>query len=125
MPPIEADPVRLRQILNNLLSNAAKFTNEGFVRLIIEQDDEAHIHIAVADSGIGIDKKDYQALFKPFEQIENRHARVAGGTGLGLPITRWLVEMHNGRIWLESQPGTGTTFHIQLPIQQPPDPPPS
>lgn len=119
LPQIEADPVRLRQILNNLLSNAAKFTNEGFIRLLLERDGETHLHIAVADSGIGIHQQDYQALFKPFEQIENRDARVTGGTGLGLPITRWLVEMHNGRIWLESQPGQGSTFHVHLPLRQP------
>ncbi|MEJ2747161.1 MAG: GAF domain-containing protein, partial [Anaerolineae bacterium] len=123
LPQIEADPVRLRQILNNLLSNAAKFTNEGFIRLIMERDGEDYLHIAVADSGIGIRQQDYRALFKPFEQIENRDSRVAGGTGLGLPITRWLVEMHNGRIWLESQLGQGSTFHVHLPLRQPPEAP--
>ena len=77
------------------------------------------MHVTLADTGIGIHQKDYQKLFRPFEQVENRDARVAGGTGLGLPITQWLVQMHNGRIWLESQPGTGSTFHILLPFKQP------
>ena len=81
------------------------------------QDDD--LHIAVEDTGIGIHQKDYQKLFRPFEQVENRDARVTGGTGLGLPITQWLVQMHNGRIWLESQPGKGSTFHILLPFKQP------
>ena len=118
LPVLEADPVRLRQILNNLLSNAAKFTNEGHIRLIMQRQDD-DLHIAVEDTGIGIHQKDYQKLFRPFEQVENRDARVTGGTGLGLPITQWLVQMHNGRIWLESQPGKGSTFHILLPFKQP------
>lgn len=118
LPMLEADPVRLRQILNNLLSNAAKFTNEGHIRLQMRQQD-GYLHIAVEDTGIGIHQKDYQKLFRPFEQVENRDARVAGGTGLGLPITKWLVQMHNGRIWLESQLGKGSTFHILLPFTQP------
>jgi signal transduction histidine kinase len=118
LPLLEADPVRLRQILNNLLSNAAKFTNEGSIRLQMRRQD-GHLHIAVEDTGIGIHQQDYQKLFRPFEQVENRDARVAGGTGLGLPITQWLVQMHNGRIWLESQPGQGSTFHILLPFKQP------
>ena len=118
LPHIEADPVRLRQILNNLLSNAAKFTNEGHIRLLVQQQG-TDVHIAVEDTGIGIREQDYEALFRPFEQIKNRDSRVVGGTGLGLPITRWLVSTHNGRIWLESQPQQGTTFHILLPIHQP------
>ncbi|MCB9421213.1 MAG: GAF domain-containing protein [Ardenticatenaceae bacterium] len=118
LPVLEADPVRLRQILNNLLSNAAKFTNEGHIRLQMRRQD-GYLHIAVEDTGIGIHQQDYQKLFRPFEQIENRDARVAGGTGLGLPITQWLVQMHNGRIWLESQPGKGSIFHILLPFKQP------
>ncbi len=122
LPHIEADPVRLRQILNNLLSNAAKFTNEGHIRLRVQQQG-SEVHIAVEDTGIGINEADFEALFQPFEQIENRNSRVVGGTGLGLPITRWLVSTHNGRIWFESQPQQGSTFHILLPIRQPADSP--
>jgi signal transduction histidine kinase len=122
LPQIEADPLRLRQILNNLLSNAAKFTNKGHIRLLMEQESET-IHIAVEDTGIGIRAEDRGALFKPFEQVQDRESRVVGGTGLGLPITRWLVEMHNGRIWLNSQPGQGSAFHLLLPINQPEDSP--
>jgi len=73
----------------------------------------------VQDTGIGIDRKDYDALFTPFAQISNRRSRVISGTGLGLPITQWLVDAHNGRIWLESQPGEGSAFHILLPLRQP------
>ncbi len=117
LPHIDADPLRLRQILNNLLSNAAKFTNEGHIRFLMEQEDDA-LHITVEDTGIGIHKEDHEALFTPFEQVENRNSRIVGGTGLGLPITRWLVDMHNGRIWVNSQPGQGSSFHILLPINQ-------
>ncbi len=121
-PPIEADPVRLRQILNNLLSNAVKFTNAGHIRLSVKRQED-HVLIVVEDTGIGIAEKDYERLFQPFEQIENRQTRVIGGTGLGLPITRWLVTTHNGRIWLNSHPGQGSAFHILLPLTQPEDSP--
>ena len=122
LPQIEADPVRLRQILNNLLSNAAKFTNEGYIRLMVEQEDD-NVHIVVSDTGIGIDEKDYDSLFQPFEQLENRDSRIVGGTGLGLPITRWLISTHNGRIWVNSQLGQGASFHVVLPVRQPADSP--
>ncbi len=117
LPQVEADPVRIRQILMNLLSNAAKFTQEGFIRLQIEQDKD-NIHIAVHDSGIGIAPENYEKLFTPFEQIDNSTTRVVGGTGLGLPITRWLVNSHNGEIWVESEINQGATFHVTIPIAQ-------
>ena len=104
--------------MNNLLSNAAKFTNDGYIRLRVKREDP-YITIIVEDTGIGIDEKDFDALFRPFEQIDNRHSRVAGGTGLGLPITKWLVDTHNGRIRIESKLGQGSAFHIYLPICQP------
>ena len=118
LPPIEADPVRLRQILMNLLSNAAKFTHEGTIRLDIFQDAGDHVHIAVHDTGIGIAPKEFEALFKAFEQVDNSTTRKAGGTGLGLPITKWLVNMHEGHIWVESLVNDGTTVHVRLPLKQ-------
>jgi signal transduction histidine kinase len=118
LPAIEADPVRLRQILMNLLSNAAKFTHQGYIRLDIFQDAEDHIHIAVHDTGIGIAPKEFEALFKAFEQVDNSTTRKAGGTGLGLPITKWLVNMHEGHIWVESLVNDGTTVHVRLPLKQ-------
>ncbi len=118
LPQIEADPVRLRQILNNLLSNAAKFTNEGHIRLLVEHEDD-DVHIVVEDTGIGIDERDYDSLFQRFEQVENRDSRIVGGTGLGLPITHWLISTHNGRIWVNSQLGQGSSFHVVLPVRQP------
>lgn len=117
-PPIEADPMRVRQILINLLSNSAKYTYQGAICLSIDRYDDQNIHIAVRDSGIGIAPEDYDKLFKAFEQVDSSTTRIEGGTGLGLPITQSLVKMHQGNIWFESMVGQGSTFHIILPIQQ-------
>lgn len=119
LPMIEVDPIRLRQIIINLLSNAIKFTLEGQVTLAIYPEaDGKHISISVADTGVGIAQKDFDKLFEAFEQAEDKPKWVAEGTGLGLTITRSLVEMHHGQIWLESELGRGTTFYIRLPIHQ-------
>ena len=123
LPEIEADPVRLKQILINLLSNAVKYTDKGQVQLIIQPYGAEHIQIAVRDTGIGIAPEDYETLFRPFEQIDSSPTRVAGGTGLGLPLTRWMVAMHYGDIWFDSELGQGTTFFIRLPVYQPTDAP--
>jgi signal transduction histidine kinase len=117
LPRIEADPLRLRQILLNLLSNAAKFTSQGTVSLSIRPVAGDKIHFAIADTGIGIAEKDFDLLFTAFEQIKDRRAHIVGGTGLGLPITRWLVKMHQGEITVESEVTVGTTFHVILPCK--------
>lgn len=118
LPAIEADPIRIRQILINLLSNATKFTKQGKIELMIDQASPNEIHIAVRDTGIGIAKEDHEKLFAAFEQVDSSTTRVAGGTGLGLPITKWLINMHGGSIEVESELGQGTTFHVKLPIKQ-------
>ena len=118
LPQIEADPVRMRQILLNLLSNAAKFTDQGSITLHIAQSDDAYIQIAVRDTGIGIAEQDFPRLFQAFEQVDSSDSRKVGGTGLGLPIVHELVLMHGGQIWLESQLGRGATFYVRLPIYQ-------
>jgi signal transduction histidine kinase/putative methionine-R-sulfoxide reductase with GAF domain len=119
LPAIEADPIRLKQILINLLSNAAKYTDEGSIALSVEMADAEHIRIAVSDTGIGVAPEDYDTLFRAFEQIDNSTTRTVGGTGLGLPITKWMVNMHHGDIWFESELGQGTTFYVKLPVYQP------
>jgi signal transduction histidine kinase/putative methionine-R-sulfoxide reductase with GAF domain len=119
LPPIEADPIRIRQILINLLSNAAKFTEEGYIAIKVTRLDENHLQVTVTDTGLGIAKEDMDKLFKAFEQADNSTTRTAGGTGLGLPITLWLVRMHNGTISLDTEFGKGTTFYVQLPLEQP------
>ncbi len=115
--PIEADPVRVRQILHNVLSNAVKYTEIGSIQLSINQKDD-QVHIFVADTGIGIALEDYAKVFTAFEQVDNSTTRASGGTGLGLPITKWIVTMHQGKIWYESTLNQGTTFHVTLPLKQ-------
>lgn len=115
LPTIEADPTRVRQILLNLLSNAAKYTPDGHIQLKILQENE-HVHILVNDTGIGIAQSDFPKVFVPFEQADSSTTRAVGGTGLGLPITKWLVEMHQGEIYFESEIDKGSTFHVILPL---------
>jgi signal transduction histidine kinase/HPt (histidine-containing phosphotransfer) domain-containing protein len=119
---VEGDSLRLRQVLVNLLSNAIKFTEKGDVLVKVEQlaappanDGERlqlHLHFSVRDTGIGIKPEQLAHLFKPFMQAEASTARRYGGTGLGLAISRKLVEMMGGKMWAESLPGEGSTFHF-------------
>jgi len=114
------DDVRLRQILTNLVGNAIKFTEEGFVRVSISRVNDlggAHeVEILVQDSGVGIPQDRLKAIFTPFTQADNTITRRYAGTGLGLSITQRLVVLMGGIIHVESTPGTGTTFRIRIPI---------
>jgi signal transduction histidine kinase/CheY-like chemotaxis protein len=114
LPPVEADEDRLRQILVNLVGNAVKFTYAGTISIRAEVSDD-RVLIAVKDTGIGIDREAQDVIFEPFRQAESGTDRQAGGTGLGLAISRRLVELMDGRIWVESEPGTGSTFSVLLP----------
>lgn len=117
LPPIYADHVRLRQILNNLLSNAVKFTNEGYVRITAQHvPDDKVVVISVEDTGIGIAPEHISAIFEQFRQVDGSSSRRAGGTGLGLTITKRLVEMHGGRIWVESEVNKGSRFSFTMPV---------
>ena len=108
------DPLRLGQILTNFVNNAVKFTEKGEVRLNIEQlertGEKVHLKFSVRDSGIGMTREQAAKLFQPFTQADMSTTRKHGGTGLGLTICRRLVELMGGRIWLESEPGVGSTF---------------
>jgi signal transduction histidine kinase/CheY-like chemotaxis protein len=115
LPEVYCDATRIRQVVMNLLSNAGRLTEKGGVRLWGSYDKE-NVIIAVSDTGPGIAQKDQERLFEPFQQIEAAIHQRRGGTGLGLSISRQFVEMHGGRIWLESALGTGSTFYFALPI---------
>jgi len=116
-PSIQGDPTRLTQILNNLISNAIKFTDEGTVKLRAHRDQPDWICLEVEDSGIGISEDDLDKIFDRFHQVDSSESRRAGGTGLGLPITRHLVELHGGSIQVRTQVGEGSTFTVRLPVQ--------
>jgi signal transduction histidine kinase len=115
LPNVIADSTRLRQILFNLLSNAAKYTNSGHIALRVTCQ-ETETLIAIEDTGIGIKHEEFENIFKEFHQTAEAllHKRV--GTGLGLPISKRFIEMHGGKIWLESEVNVGSTFYFTLPL---------
>jgi signal transduction histidine kinase len=127
---IQADKRKLKQILYNLLSNAVKFTPDaGHILLSakrvlhpdnqvqgLSDSDQNYIQISVEDSGIGLKKEDLERIFEPFEQVENSISRRFQGTGLGLSLTKSLVELHGGKIWAESEgEDKGTIFSFCIP----------
>ncbi len=114
LPAIRGDRQRIVQILLNIISNACKFTDEGSITVKAQRADEEVI-ISVADTGSGIAKDDQASVFQAFMQTD-LGLRQGGGTGLGMPITKNLVEAHGGTIDLESEPGKGTTFTVKLPV---------
>ncbi len=119
LPTVQADNIRVRQVLLNLVSNAAKFTEQGRIAISarrINDDGREAVMIAVSDTGPGIEVEDQARLFEPFSQVDASPTRKTGGTGLGLSISRHLVELHGGRIWVESKPGAGSTFAFTLPL---------
>ena len=110
------DPVRLAQVIVNLVGNAIKFTREGQVTMQVEresrEDGQAALHFSVSDTGIGVPTEKQRHIFDSFTQADTSHTRKYGGTGLGLAISSQLVEMMGGRMWLESEEGVGSTFHF-------------
>lgn len=114
---ITADVTRLRQVMINLVNNSIKFTDSGSVSLRVDEVAGDQVRIAVKDTGIGIPPDQLETIFMEFSQVDTTTTRKVGGTGLGLPISRQLVELHGGRLWAESRniPGEGSTFFVQLP----------
>ncbi len=114
--PVSSDPARLRQIIVNLVGNAIKFTAFGGVTLSVHKESQdagyMMVRFSVKDTGIGIAPEKQKEIFSSFTQADNSMTRKYGGTGLGLTISRRLVELLGGRIWVESEPGTGSTFHF-------------
>jgi PAS domain S-box-containing protein len=119
---ILGDPARLRQVLLNLLSNAVKFTAKGEVVVHVDAKPlgggRHEVHVAVADTGIGIPPDRFDRLFKSFSQVDSSTTRTYGGTGLGLAISKRLVELMGGRIWAESREGQGSTFNFTITAEQ-------
>jgi len=118
LPEIEADYRALKQVLLNLLSNAVKFTPRGGTVTVLTAAFGDEVRLSVRDSGIGISAEDIARLAQPFEQIESQHAKTQQGTGLGLALTKSLIEMHGGRLDFQSEPGHGTTVSVFLPVRQ-------
>jgi signal transduction histidine kinase len=108
------DPNRLREVLQNIIDNAIKYTPEGAVTVRLTGDISV-IQIQVQDTGPGIPPEDVPHLFQKFYRVDSSLTRTVGGTGLGLFISRKIIEMSNGRIWVESTLGKGSTFFINLP----------
>jgi signal transduction histidine kinase len=116
---VYADNTRLRQVMINLVNNAIKFTEKGKIAIRANKLDSATVRITVKDTGIGIPPEKLEDIFQEFTQVDTSTTRKVGGTGLGLPISRRLIEMHGGRLWAYSTgvPGEGSTFFVDLPIQ--------
>ncbi len=115
---IEADETKLKQVLINLLSNALKYTPHGSVEVTVERRN-GEIVFAVKDTGIGIPQDQCEKIFEPFTQLDSSSTREWGGLGLGLSIVKKYVELHGGRIWVESQLGQGSTFYFTIPERIP------
>ena len=115
LPPGRGDGRRLTQVLINLVGNAIKFTDAGEVAIKAEANNGS-FYVSVRDTGPGISAADQAKLFQEFQQADNAITRKKGGTGLGLAISKRIIEMHGGKIWVESQPGQGSTFAFTLPV---------
>ena len=117
VPSITVDKVKFKQIMFNLLSNAVKFTSENGRVAINASLMNQHVQIAVSDTGIGIKSEDMDKIFEAFRQLDASYARHYEGTGLGLTLTKRLIELHGGKIWVISEFGKGSTFTFTLPIK--------
>jgi signal transduction histidine kinase len=116
-PLIDGDPRRLKQVFRNILDNAVKYAPDGgliIIRGVVRPQD---VVISIADQGVGISPEDMIPLFDKYFRARSDNGRYVPGTGLGLPLSRTIIEAHNGRIWAESQIGEGTTLHFSLPRQ--------
>jgi signal transduction histidine kinase len=110
------DEQRLTQVLLNLVGNAIKFTDAGEVRIIATASN-GHFALSVTDTGPGIPQEHQARIFEQFHQVDSSNTKAKGGTGLGLSIAKQIVEMHGGRIWVESTLGKGSTFRMEIPTR--------
>jgi signal transduction histidine kinase len=111
---VHVDPDRIREVITNLFDNAMKYSDKGKITLMIGGNDTT-VQFAISDTGVGIPVEDIPHLFQKFYRVDSSAVRTIGGTGLGLFICKKIVELYNGKIWVESQVGVGSTFHIDLP----------
>jgi signal transduction histidine kinase/CheY-like chemotaxis protein len=118
LPAVLCDRTRIREVVLNLLSNAGRFTEQGGVTVEAQRVDD-EVRVSVSDTGPGIASEAQDRLFEPFQQSDNSIRRRYGGTGLGLSISKRFVELHDGKMWVESQAGAGATFFFRLPIDPP------
>ena len=116
LPPGQGDERRLTQVLLNLVGNAIKFTEAGAIGIRATVADGQFL-VAVSDTGVGIAPADQRRIFEEFQQVDSSSTREKGGTGLGLAIAKRIVQLHGGRIWVESAPGQGSTFSFTLPVR--------
>jgi signal transduction histidine kinase len=115
---LESDQNRIKQVLVNFVGNSIKFTAKGYVEIgfaIVE----GFIQFHVRDTGIGIAKNFHKSVFERFRQVDSSSTRKYGGNGLGLAISKSLVELFGGRIWMESEPDKGSVFYFTIPVQTP------
>jgi signal transduction histidine kinase len=112
---LSGDERKIKQILLNLLSNAVKFTPEGGRIGIKARQGDGSVEISVSDTGIGISPEDQAKIFEEFRQVGGDYAHKTEGTGLGLTLAKKFVELHGGKIWVESEVGKGSTFSFSLP----------
>jgi signal transduction histidine kinase len=112
-----ADRLRVKEVLYNLLSNAVKFTPEGGGVWVEAFSEGGTLRVSVCDTGIGIQEKEHPSIFEKFYQVGDTTGGIREGTGLGLPITKHLVELHGGTISVESRPGQGSRFHLTFPLR--------
>jgi signal transduction histidine kinase len=116
LPPVRADVMRLEGILHNLLENAVKYSPDGGYIRVTAKAESDHLVISISDQGVGISPEDRAKLFAPFQRLGNSRVESVKGIGLGLVVCRRLVEAHGGQIWVESEPGKGSTFSFTLPL---------
>ncbi len=115
---LRADELRLKQVLLNLMSNAIKFTEEGGITIKLTSDPETGVSLQVIDTGVGISEQDLERVMEPFTQVDSTLSRQHEGTGLGLPLSQSLVELHGGKLTIESSVGKGTVAMIRLPAER-------
>jgi signal transduction histidine kinase len=115
LPQVKFDRDKITQVLTNLVNNAIKFTEKGSIRIQTARKNDA-IVVSVQDTGIGIKEEDMPRVFIRFEQLDTGMTRKTGGAGLGLSICKEIIERHNGKIWVDTKFGGGSTFNFTLPV---------